>query len=416
MPSSKPINSSADAPLTTPLISSGLLAVLLGSLSMLGPFAIDTYLPAFSNIQQSLQATELEVQQTLSAYVLAFSIMTLWHGALADAFGRRKIILVSLVVFGAVAPSIEYLWLFRILQGFCGGAGAVIGNAMVRDLFDGAPASRLISKVTMIFSIAPAIAPILGGWIVKLLDWRWIFFCLFGYTVALLWACYRYLPESLPVEKRQAFHPVHLFKIYRQIFQSPLFLLKTAAISFNFAGLFLYIAASPAFIIKHLGLGPDQFGWQFIPSVAGIFLGSLVANRLVGKMSFPRQILIGFAFLIGACVANVGYHSMFPPALPWSVIPFLFYTFGMCIIAPGATLMGLDLFPENRGTAASCQAFIFTLLASIVAGIVAPMLSVSVMWLALGQFACALLGLLFWLTARLYRKRRAVSAHREHRN
>ena len=141
---------------------------------MLGPFSIDTYLPAFPQIQSSLNASALQVQQTLTAYMFAFSIMTLWHGAFSDAFGRRNIILVCLVVFGiatlgcAASHSIEYLWAFRILQGLSSGAGTVIGRAIVRDLYHGPQATRLLSLVTMIFSIGPGIAPILGGFIVKM--------------------------------------------------------------------------------------------------------------------------------------------------------------------------------------------------------------------------------------------------------
>src|SRR5437899_5946113 len=182
-------------PLPTPhkvtMLSAGGLASLLAALAMLGPFSVDTYLPAFPNIQASLHTDALQVQQTLTAYMLSFAVMMLWHGALSDSFGRRNIILGSLAIFAlatfgcAASHSIEYLWVFRVVQGVSAGAGAVIGRAIIRDLYADAAAARLLSLVTMIFSIAPAIAPILGGWIVKLLDWRAIFLFLFGYTLIL---------------------------------------------------------------------------------------------------------------------------------------------------------------------------------------------------------------------------------------
>ena len=389
-----------------------LLAILLAGLAMLGPFSVDTYLPAFPNIEANLHASFIEVQQTLTAYMLSFGMMILWHGALSDTFGRRNVILTSLAVFAvaslgcAASHSIEYLWAFRILQGVSAGAGAVIGRAIIRDAYDGHAASRLLSLVTMIFSIAPAIAPIMGGWIVKLRDWRSIFLFLFAFAVLMLWQCYRKLPETLPPERRHAFHPRHLAHSYYQVFRSPLFHLKAAAIAFNFAGLFLYVAAAPVFLTRHLRLGPDQFGWQFIPSVAGIFLGALFANRLAGKMSIPRQALIGFTFLIGAGLFNVGYHLYFPPALPWSVAPLFFYTFGMSIVAPGATLMVLDLFPHIRGIVASCQSFVLTMLAAAISAVIAPLLSQSVLWLAEGQCAFTLLALAFWLASRAYSRLR----------
>lgn len=410
MPSSPETNPVPPPAARLIVVGSTMLAVLLAGLSMLGPFAVDTYLPAFPAIQSSLHASEIEVQQTLTAYMLAFSVMILWHGALSDSFGRRNIVLMSLAVFAvatlgcAASHNIGYLWVFRILQGTASGAGAVIGRAIISDLYAGAAAARLLSLVTMIFAIAPAIAPILGGWIVKLLDWRSIFLFLFGYTMLLLGYCYKYLPESLPVAKRRPFNPTVLFASYRQIFRSPLFHLKAGTASFNFAGMFLYVAAAPAFITRHLGLGIDQFGWQFVPSVAGIFFGALTANRMAGKFSLPKQILIGFMILIGACLFNVLYHAFYPPALPWSVIPLFFYTMGMGMVAPGATLMLLDLFPQIRGTVASCQSATLTMLATLVAGVIAPLLSGSVLWLALGQLTFGLLGLMCWLGARWYRK------------
>lgn len=382
-----------------------LLAILLAGLAMLGPFSIDTYLPAFPNIQETLHASPIQVQQTLTAYMVAFALMILWHGALSDAFGRRNIILASLAVFAvaslgcAAVHSIEYLWAFRILQGVSAGAGVVIGRALIRDMYADARAARLLSLVTMIFSIAPAIAPIMGGWIVKLLDWRSIFLFLFIYTLLLFWFCYKRLPETLPPEKRQPFNPTFLAQSYKKVLRSPLFHLKSGAVAFNFAGLFLFIAAAPVFITRHLGLGPDQFGWQFIPAVAGIFLGALAANRLAGKMAVPRQVMIGFCFLVGAGLANVAYHAFFPPALPWSVAPLFFYTFGMSVVAPGVTFLVLDLFPEIRGTVASCQSFNQTMLGAIVAGVIAPLLWHSVLWLAAGQLLLTLTGLALWLGA-----------------
>ncbi|MES2262298.1 MAG: multidrug effflux MFS transporter [Pseudomonadota bacterium] len=385
------------------------LAVVLASLSMLGPFSVDAYLPAFPDIQASLHATPIEVQQSLTAYMLAFAGMVLWHGSLADAFGRRNVVLVSLVLFAlgtigcAASHTVHYMWFFRVLQGVSAGAGVVVGRAIIRDLYADAQAARLLSMVTMIFSIAPAIAPVLGGLVVKYLDWRAIFLFLFAYTIALFIVCYRRLPETLPPHKRQPFNPRYLVHNYRTILSSPLFHMKSGVVALNFAGLFVYITAAPVMLPTQLGLGPDQFGWLFVPSVAGIFLGALAANRIAGRVSFARQIGIGFCFLITAASCNVVYHLLHAPSLPWSVAPLFFYTFGMSMVAPGATLLGLDLFPHLRGTAASCQSFATTLLGAVVAGLIAPALSHSVLWLAYGQWLFTVGALVLWLTSRLYR-------------
>jgi DHA1 family bicyclomycin/chloramphenicol resistance-like MFS transporter len=388
-------------------IAPSMLAMLLASLAILGPFAVDSYLPAFPDIQSSLQATPLQVQQTLSIYMFAFAMMILWHGALSDAFGRRNIILGSLAVFAiaslgcASAHSVEYLWAFRALQGVSAGAGIVIGRAIIRDLHAGPQAEKLLSLVTMIFSIGPAIAPVIGGWIVKLLNWRAIFLLLFAYTVLLIWICWKRLPETLPVSSRQPFNPRFLWQSYSHIFRTPLFHLRAGAIAFNFAGLFLFVASAPAVVTVHLGLGQDQFAWLFVPAVSGVFLGSLAANRLAGKWPIPRQVRLGFILMLGSGLFNTLYHALYPAQLPWTVAPLFFYTAGMSMVMPGVTLMVLDLFPHIRGIVASCQSFTMTMLAAVVAGALSPLLSNSMFLLAAGQLGFVLLGFLFWTVGQL---------------
>lgn len=378
------------------------LAILLAALSMLGPFSVDTYLPAFPSIQATLHVSAIEVQQTLTAYLMAFSFMMLWHGAISDALGRRNIILVALFVFAvaslgcAASHTVHYLWIFRILQGASAGAGMVVGRAIIRDLYGGPVAQRLLSLVTMIFSIAPAIAPILGGWVLTLTDWRSIFLFLFVYTAVLIWACFRYLPESLPAERRHAFSVPVLIHSYRSVFLSPSFHLQSGTIAGNFAGLFLYVASAPVFLTEHLHLSAQQFGWQFVPMVSGIFLGAFAANRMAGKIPLFRQVRIGYLYMGGATLFNLVYHLLFAPALPWSVLQLFFYAIGMSLVAPGVTLMTLDLFPKTRGIVASCQSCVVTFLAAIVAGVIAPLLDTSPVWLALGQCGFVVSAFVCW--------------------
>jgi MFS transporter, DHA1 family, multidrug resistance protein len=382
------------------------LAVMLAALAMLGPFSIDTYLPAFPEIEQSLGASALQVQQTMTAYLLAFAVMILWHGALSDSLGRRNVILVSLVVFVvasfgcASAHSIQYLWAFRILQGLSAGAGIVVGRAIVRDRYAGPDAEKLLSLVTMIFAIAPAIAPILGGWVVEVFDWRTIFLGLFVYSALLLWATWRLLPETLPVAQRQPFNAESLWASYKSVFGTVRFHAYAGTVAFNFVGLFLYVASAPVFIIEHLHLSQREFGWFFIPSVAGIFLGALFANQSAGRWKIGRQVRTGFYLMGSAALLNLLYHLFLPAMVPWSVIPVFFYTIGMSITAPGVTLMVLDLFPTHRGVAASCQSFVQTMLGAFAAGVLAPIVSASALWLAIAQTTCVLIALGFWRVGR----------------
>ena len=151
---------------------------MLAALATLGPFSIDAYLPAFAGIQASLDASPLQIQQTLSGYLFAFALMFLFHGALSDSFGRRPVIIVALVVYTAaslwcaVADSVHGLIVGRVLQGLSVGAGMVVGRAMIRDLFGPEDAQRLMSMVTLVFGLAPAIAPVIGGWLFVGLGWR----------------------------------------------------------------------------------------------------------------------------------------------------------------------------------------------------------------------------------------------------
>jgi len=201
---------------TTPALSSAAaktahqhhgLPVLLAALSAVGPFTIDAYLPSFREIGQHFGASPVIVQQTLTAYMLPFAIMTLWQGALSDAFGRRRITLVMIATFllaslGCMcASSIHVLIGFRVLQGVSAGAGMIIGRAIVRDLFDGAEARRLMSRIAAVFAIAPAIGPIIGGWLQVWFGWRSVFAFLAIFAAMLWFACWkaqRWTPMSGP--------------------------------------------------------------------------------------------------------------------------------------------------------------------------------------------------------------------------
>src|SRR6266581_4774192 len=184
---------------------------------MLGPFSIDVYLPAFHEIGRDFDVAPLAVQQTLSSYLFAYAFMMLWHGALSDALGRRPVVMVGLGVYAlatlgcAIAGNIETLWLFRALQGVCAGTGLVVGRAIIRDRFHGAEAQRLMSQITLVFGIAPAVAPVVGGILLNSLGWRSIFWVLFVLVIGLwLWS-QRQLPETLPAHGRQSLAPDKLF-------------------------------------------------------------------------------------------------------------------------------------------------------------------------------------------------------------
>lgn len=367
------------------------LAVLLAAMTAIGPFSIDTYLPAFPAMGVGLHATPLQVQQTLTAYLVPFMFMMLWHGALADALGRRRVILAGLAIYSlasffcAAAGRIELLWLGRALQGLSAGAGTVIGRAIVRDLLDGAAAQRLMAKIAVLFALAPAIAPLLGGWIHAWFDWHaiFIFLAIFG---ALLWlVAWRLLPETLPPEARQSLVPGSLMRAYGRILGHGRFMTLSLAVSLNFGGYFVYVLSAPAFLIQHLGLSAQSFGWLFVPSVAGMMAGSWLSGRLAGRVTPDRTVSLAFMLMSLAALANVIVNLSLPSGLPQSVAPLPIFTFGMALAMPSLQLMALDLFPDRRGLASSCQGVVQTAVGALTAGLLAPLLWGNPLHLALGQ-------------------------------
>jgi DHA1 family bicyclomycin/chloramphenicol resistance-like MFS transporter len=374
------------------------IAFLLAALSALGPFSIDTYLPSFHEIAEKLGATQLQVQQTLAAYLVAFAVMTLWHGAISDRFGRRRVILIALACFGlasagcAVASSIEQLWFWRAMQGVTAGAGMVVSRAIVRDLYDGADAQRLMAHITMMFALAPAIAPVIGGWLQTFFGWRSVFAFLVLSTAALWVACWKLLPETLPPEKRQSLKPAYLGRTYWKVMSSPPFLFACAAISLNFGGFFVYVLSAPVFLMQHLGVHETGFLWLFGPAMAGMIGGSWLSGRLAGKISFSRTIALGYLLMAIAAIANLGLNLALPPALPWSVLPVFVYTLGMSLTMPCLSILALDPFPAQRGLAASCQSFFQSSFNSVIAALIAPALWGSTLSLAWGMAGMMAIG------------------------
>ena len=379
------------------------LAALLASLSMLAPFAIDAYLPAFPAIGREFNAPPLAVQQTLSAYLVSYAVMMLWHGALSDALGRRPIVLGGLVVYAfatlgcAVSGNIESLWLFRILQGISAGTGMVVGRAIVRDRFQGPEAQRLMSQMTLVFGIAPAIAPVMGGALLNLFGWRSIFWTLLALVAALFaWAAAR-LPETLPRAARQPLHPRALWRNYAAVLSRFDFALLASILATNFAGFFIYIAGAPGFLIDRLGVTTRGFAWLFVPMIGGIMLGAVLSGRSAGRRSPQQTVHGGFALIFAGVALNIVVCWTLPPYVAWNVLPVFVFCIGTSLVMPSVTLLMLDLFPTMRGLASSLQGFVHFSLSAVVAGTIAPFLVQSLKALALGMFAAAAISFALWL-------------------
>jgi DHA1 family bicyclomycin/chloramphenicol resistance-like MFS transporter len=379
------------------------LAVLLAVLGMLGPFSIDTYIPAFSGIAQSIGATPAEMQQTLSAYLFGFAFMNLFHGALSDSFGRRPVVLWGLAVFTlaslgcALSQNIAQLVLFRGLQGLSTGAGIVVSRAVIRDMFPPADAQRVMSQVTIYFGVAPAIAPIVGGFLFVHAGWHAIFWFLVAVGVILFVANYKLLPETLHQSQRQPFQVRHLMRGYRDLCSDPRFVLLAFASGVPFNGMFLYVLAAPAFLGDHLALAPTQFFWFFLLSIGGIMAGAWASGRMAGKVAPKRQIRDGFLIMLLTSVVNVVANALFEPHAAWALWPIAVFAFGWALMVPVVTLLVLDLHPERRGMASSLQAVIGSTANGVVAGVIAPLVMHSTLALALTSILMLAIGLVAWV-------------------
>ena len=380
-------------------------AALLAALTMPGPFAIDMYLPAFSAIAKEFDAPTLAVQQTLSAYMFAYAFMMLWHGALADALGRRPVIFAGIAVYAlaslgcAISGNIESLWLFRALQGVSAGTGLVVGRAIVRDRFHGDEAQRLMAQVTLMFGLAPALAPVVGGAVVNLLGWRAVFWVMVAFSVVLCaWAA-RQLPETLPPASRQPLRLHVMQRNYRSVIARREFLLLASMPALNFCGFFIYIAVAPAFL-QQLGVTTWGFAWLFVPMIAGIMLGATLSGHLAGRIERRRQIAIGYACMATGVALDAAAVAWLAPSVPWHVLPIGVYTFGSSLMTPPFTLLLLDLFPTMRGLASSLQGFVQFAFGGFVSGTIAPMLASSLAGLATGMAGFAAVSYALWIVYR----------------
>lgn len=383
-----------------------LFSVLLALLGMLGPFSIDTYLPAFAGIAQSLSASPLQMQQTLSAYLFGFAVMSLFHGSLSDGWGRRPVVLWGLAVFTiasigcALSQTIEQLIFFRTLQGLSTGAGIVVSRAVIRDMYAPAQAQKIMSQVTLFFGIAPAIAPLVGGWLLVHMNWHAIFWFLTGIGIFLWFANYFLLPETLHQDHRQPIHFQHLLKGYWKLGSDPRFILLALASGIPFNGMFLYILSAPVFLGEILLLQPQQFFWCFLITIAGIMGGAFVSGKLAGKKRPVTQIRYGFIIMLSVGLLNLFANYFFIADVKWALFPLGVFSFGWALMVPAVTLLVLDLHPERRGMSSSLQMFISSIANGCVAGLLAPLVMHSAIALAWASLMLMSIGGIAWIFIR----------------
>lgn len=388
-----------------------LIVPLVASLLMIAPFTVDAYLPSFPAIGHEFGVDQATMQLTLSLYLWFFGGMMLVHGPLSDTFGRRRMVLISLTVYAlasvgaAIAGNINELIAARVIQGIAAGAGVVIGRALVRDLFEGATAQRVMSNITLVFAIAPAIAPIIGGVMDTWLGWRSVFWFLALFAALSMAGVFAFMPETVGAHNRQSISPLFILKSYGRALSHAPFMGLTLVFALLFSGMFLYIAAAPMVLIGHLQQTPTDFWKFFVPLVTGLILGSRVSNVLASRFAPMTTVSIGIGIVTLAVIFNVvqsfwfAHHSfnLGEWRVWWTVSPIMIYAMGMATAMPSLNLMGLDYIPAQRGLASALQGFTQMILAGIVSGVAVAHLAQNLLWLAWGMAALWLLAALIWI-------------------
>ncbi len=378
------------------------LVLAVALITMIGPFSIDTYLPAFPAIEAALGVDRALLSQTLGAYLAGFATMTLFWGPVSDRFGRRRVMLGAILLYSlasllcAFAETLHSLLLARVLQGVAASGGFVASRATIRDAFDSIEAQRAMSHVMMLFSLAPAIAPIIGGWLHEQLGWRSIFWFLASYGLLAAWLILTRIPETLARDARRSLHPVAVLGVYRRIAGSVRYLLLVMSLGIGFGGLFIYIAGAPTVIFDFLDLGSGDFWRQFVPMTTGILVGSMIASRIIPRLGPLRTVTAGFVVIGVACLLNLLQLFWLHASVVTVIGPIALYATGLTIAMPGITIAALDCFPANRGSAAAMQSFFQMMINAGVAGLLVPLLDSSLGWFVAGQLGCFLAAWIFW--------------------
>jgi len=377
------------------------LTVIAALLAMIGPFSIDAYLPSFPEIEAEFGISRALLSQSLGVYLMAFAVSTLFWGPLADRYGRRLVILISMVIYTlgsigcALSDSAETFMLLRIVQGLAASGGFIAGRAMIRDAHDAEAAHRAMSQVMMLFALAPALAPVLGGWLHDHFGWRSVFWFLsvFGSLLALMGF---FISETLNNDQRRSIYPATVMRVYIGALLHKRFPALILCLSLSFGGLFLYIAGAPTVIYRFLGLGSEDFGWLFIPIVTGLLLGAAISSRLAHRWPAQKTISIGLLVMMVATALNFASVNLATASIIAVVGPLVLYVTGLAVMMPAITVLALDCLPTHRGTAASMQGFLQSITNAAVASIAVPLLHASWSHFVMGQLVFLLLAAGFW--------------------
>lgn len=373
-----------------------LLFLVLGAIGALTPLAIDMYLPAMPSIAADLGVESGAVQITLTAYTAGFAIGQLIHGPLADSYGRRPVLILGVLFFGlaslvsATTTSIEALTWVRTAQGFAGAAAAVIIQAVVRDMFDREDFARTMSFVTLVITIAPLVAPMIGGHVAIWFGWRAIFWILAIFAAIVIALVLWKIPETLPVEKRQPLRFRTTMQNYFRLCANPVAMGLIFSGAFSFAGMFAFLTAGSFVYIDIYGVRPDHFGYLFGLNIVAMIIMTSINGRLVRKVGSHAMLRFGLAVQL---LAGIGMFITWILDLGlWGTVPFVVLFIGT-LSTIGSNSMGLLLsgYPSMAGTASSLAGTLRFGTGSVI-GVVVAMLPSDATWPMIATMtACSIL-------------------------
>ena len=348
--------------------------VLLGALMALGPFTIDLYLPAFPAVEADFGVTPAIIQLTLTATAVGFALGQLLVGPLSDKVGRRLPLIVATSVhivcsFSiAVAPSIELLGALRVLQGMGAAGGAVVAMAMVRDLFGGLPLVRMLSRMALVSGLAPILAPVIGSQLLRVLDWRGIFFFLTAYGILALTAGIFFLVETLPPARRREAGHSTAGQRYKALFTDRVFVGILLIGGMTFTGLFSYLSSSSFLFQQVYDFNAQQYGLLFAVNSLAVVGGNQLSSRLARRVG-PQWLLLGGISGQFVAAAVIVALDLAGAGLIGILIPLWFYVLGCGFAFPMQSALALANHGKEAGTAASLLgAFNFGL-----AGLLSPL-------------------------------------------
>ncbi|HKI97932.1 MAG TPA: Bcr/CflA family multidrug efflux MFS transporter [bacterium] len=335
------------------------LIALLGALAAFGPMSIDMYLPSLPTIAQDFGVPVSEVQLTLSAFFLGFAIGQLTYGTLSDRFGRRPVLITGIAFYiftsalCAASAGVGTMAAARLVQALGGGAASVISRAIVRDLFGGNQAARVMSLMVMVTGLAPLGAPLLGGQVLLWLGWRAIFWVLAAFGTACLLAVLRGVPETNPPERRRPLRLGAMLGGYWEVLRNRQALGTILAGAMAFAGMFAYISGTPFVYIELYGISPQLYGFLFGLNIVGMMIGAYCNSRLVMHLGSGFMLGVGTVLICAAGLALLACAWSGVGGLLGIVVPLFFYVGSLNLISANAVSRTLQHFPRIAGTAAA---------------------------------------------------------------